>query len=85
MMYTHAYQSYVWNTVVSERIRRFGSTSPMVGDLVFAGDASEASATVETLDIEEDMNVAETAAEDPPEGIAHYHRNIIPTAHKLRC
>lgn len=32
----HAYQSYVWNKSVSERIRRFGAQKVMVGDLVLA-------------------------------------------------
>ncbi|WWC85511.1 uncharacterized protein L201_000375 [Kwoniella dendrophila CBS 6074] len=33
-MYVHAYQSYVWNLIVSERIK-ISSTEPIVGDLVF--------------------------------------------------
>ncbi|KAI8139253.1 pseudouridine synthase [Fennellomyces sp. T-0311] len=33
-MYLHAYQSYVWNHVVSERAKRFGCDKPLVGDLV---------------------------------------------------
>ncbi|WVO13555.1 hypothetical protein L204_101176 [Cryptococcus depauperatus] len=33
-MYVHAYQSYVWNLVVSERIK-FSATEPLIGDLVF--------------------------------------------------
>ena len=33
-MYIHAYQSYVWNAVVSERIRRFGCHRLIPGDLV---------------------------------------------------
>lgn len=36
LMYVHAYQLYVWNRLVSERIARFGSAQAVEGDLVFA-------------------------------------------------
>jgi len=36
LMYVHAYQSYVWNSVVSRRIREFGLV-PRPGDLAFRG------------------------------------------------
>jgi len=35
-MYVHSYQSYIWNCVVSRRIREFGLV-PRVGDLAFRG------------------------------------------------
>lgn len=34
MMYVHAWQSYIWNLVVSERVKLHGCTEPILGDLV---------------------------------------------------
>lgn len=42
-MYVHAYQSYVWNVVVSERIRVYGYDRPVAGDLVFLRDTDDTS------------------------------------------
>ena len=41
MMYVHAYQSYVWNAIVSERIKRYGHDVPIVGDIVYEDKTSE--------------------------------------------
>ncbi|CAG8554777.1 1269_t:CDS:10 [Cetraspora pellucida] len=38
LMYVHAYQSYIWNKMVSERLRIFGCDKPIVGDLVILDD-----------------------------------------------
>jgi len=40
-MYIHAYQSYVWNAIVSERIRTYGAEMPIVGDLVFESESDD--------------------------------------------
>jgi tRNA(Glu) U13 pseudouridine synthase TruD len=54
-MYIHAYQSYVWNAIVSERIRTYGADKPIVGDLVFETKT----------EVDEDM-----AVDDALEGVA---------------
>lgn len=65
MMYVHAWQSYIWNRVVSERVKLHGCTEPIVGDLVYVnGDA--------TGDGE-----AELAAEEPePEVVESLDPNL---------
>lgn len=34
-MYVHAFQSYIWNSIATERVRTFGLQAPMIGDLVW--------------------------------------------------
>ncbi|KAK2581261.1 hypothetical protein KPH14_008051 [Odynerus spinipes] len=42
LMYIHAYQSFVWNHMISRRIKEFG-TRPIVGDLVLENDRDKKS------------------------------------------
>ncbi|KAF0687897.1 Aste57867_20389 [Aphanomyces stellatus] len=60
MIYTHAYQSYIWNEAASYRLSQFSSTAPVVGDMVVRGSVAQ-SVNVEELD-----ESADAAAEDEP-------------------
>jgi tRNA pseudouridine13 synthase len=51
-MYVHAYQSYVWNAVVSERIKMFGAKKPVVGDLVYEKDEESAEKDESKMDVD---------------------------------
>ena len=59
-MYIHAYQSYVWNAIVSERIRDYGSDRRIVGDLVF-----DSSKDKDAMDVESTED--SVALDDTPE------------------
>lgn len=56
-MYTHAYQSFVWNMVVSDRVSKFASDAPIVGDLVIPHDAA-AAALLEDFVADDDASAA---------------------------
>jgi tRNA pseudouridine13 synthase len=53
MMYVHAYQSYIWNSVVSERMRMYGCEAPVVGDIVLNVPEDTVKEAVEIEDADE--------------------------------
>ncbi|RHY33453.1 hypothetical protein DYB32_001626 [Aphanomyces invadans] len=57
MIYTHAYQSYIWNEAASFRLTKYSTTHPVVGDMVVRGSVAP---SLQVEDLEED-----SAAADP--------------------
>lgn len=58
LMYIHAYQSYVWNAIVSERIRVHGADKAIPGDLIFEEEPAGKAALSDSLDVDMDRPVA---------------------------
>ncbi|KAF9247319.1 tRNA pseudouridine synthase D [Melanogaster broomeanus] len=62
LMYIHAYQSYVWNAIVSERVRMHGAVRAVPGDLVF--DEEPSARVAQDADEEPELNADEPVATD---------------------
>lgn len=67
-MYVHAYQSYVWNAIVSERIRNHGPDKPIVGDLVFDADTKPKGTEDVEMVVEGTDEISEDAVAQEVEG-----------------
>lgn len=61
-MYTHSYQSFVWNMVVSDRVSKFPSDVPIVGDLVIPHGA--AATLLEDFVVDDDASAAIAVNDD---------------------
>ncbi|KAL4081653.1 pseudouridine synthase [Scleroderma yunnanense] len=66
LMYIHAYQSYVWNAVVSERIRIYGCDKAVPGDLVFEEEQSTKNSECDELS--DDIVTAEPVEDQDESG-----------------
>src|SRR5437667_4375914 len=88
LMYVHAYQSFVWNVVASERVR-LSSTDVLEGDLVLVqpsmkdelalDDPDEGGEYKLETENEETIAVKVLTAEDVASGTYTIHDIVLPT------
>eukprot|EP00960_Hanusia_phi_P048887 759214-Hanusia_phi.AAC.11 len=65
LMYIHSYQSYIWNKMVSERLRMYGKDKPAEGDLVLESKEVETENVFDMEGVDEStLSEAHAAAED---------------------
>ena len=58
MLYVHAYQSYIWNCMVTIRLQKKGGLKLMVGDLVLAPKEEEDKTEKKKVAVDQDGDVA---------------------------
>lgn len=79
LMYIHAYQSFVWNYIVSRRIKQFGA-NVIVGDLVYDKQNCKEDVTNETTDyLPDDTNNIKNESD---EAVSMEEKNTDSTAEK---
>jgi tRNA pseudouridine13 synthase len=80
MMYTHSYQSFVWNSVVNERLTKYPTDRCILGDLVIPADAA-ATWEEEDTTLNEDEDDQATSIE--PESLSHKRRRLNEEIHVI--
>ncbi|XP_054014748.1 pseudouridylate synthase 7 homolog [Hylaeus anthracinus] len=75
LMYIHSYQSYVWNYMVSKRIKEFGR-KPIVGDLVYEDNIKQNDNDTEDFIYDNDTEVTIKNNSEPSEKKSKFESEV---------